>query len=238
MKYVPPSIRETAFNCPHCRALAVQTWHEVEVREVPKGAAGLEDIRSSFVDVQSRAPSLVSAFGDIPTASVAEAKISICFNCNALTFWVLGNIVWPVVGGAPPANRDMPEDARRDYDEADTILDLSPRGAAALLRLAIQKLCKDLGQKGKNIDDDIKALVAAGLNPMVQKALDTVRVIGNEAVHPGQIDLRDDRSTAESLFRLVNMIVEKTISEPKQVDALYALLPEGKRQAIDKRDGK
>jgi len=106
----------------------------------------------------------------------------------------------------------------------------------ALIRLAIQKLCKGLGQPGKNINDDIKGLVAKGLDPRVQKALDAVRVIGNNAVHPGQIDLRDDRATAESLFGLLNIVVEKMISEPKHIDEVYASLPESARQAIERRD--
>lgn len=131
----------------------------------------------------------------------------------------------------------MPDDIRRDHDEASTILDLSPRGSAALVRLAIQKLCKHLGQPGKNINDDIRALVADGLDSRIQKALDVVRVVGNNAVHPGQIDLRDDRATAESLFRLLNLIVERMISEPKHVDEIYAALPEEARKAIEKRDG-
>ena len=125
---------------------------------------------------------------------------------------------------------------RADYDEASTILDLSPRGAVALLRLGIQKLCKHLGEKGKNIDDDIKALVKKGLDVRVQRALDVVRVIGNNAVHPGQIDLRDDRATAERLFGLVNLISEKTITEPKNVEQMYDSLPESARKAIEKRD--
>jgi len=29
MKYVPPSVRETAFNCPHCGALANQFWYSL-----------------------------------------------------------------------------------------------------------------------------------------------------------------------------------------------------------------
>ena len=163
---------------------------------------------------------------------------SSCYNCKKLSIWIYDRLVFPQSGEAPQPNPDMPDDIRRDYDEASTILDQSPRGAAALIRLAIQKLCKELGQPGKNINDDIGALVKGGLDPRVQQALDAVRVIGNSAVHPGQIDLRDDRATAETLFKLLNLIVDKTISEPKHVAEVYASLPEGAVKAIEKRDGK
>ncbi|MDX0563333.1 DUF4145 domain-containing protein [Sinorhizobium medicae] len=146
--------------------------------------------------------------------------------------------MYPQRGEAPPANPDLPEEIKLDYNEASTILDLSPRGAAALVRLCIQNLCKHLGQSGQNINADVKALVAAGLDARVQKALDAVRVIGNNAVHPGSIDLRDDRAIAESLFHLLNVIAEKMISEPKHVDEVYAKLPESARAAIEARDKK
>ncbi|MBV4465809.1 DUF4145 domain-containing protein [Pseudomonas sp. SWRI79] len=84
----------------------------------------------------------------------------------------------------------MPDDIRRDYDEASAILELSPRGAATLIRLGIQKPCKDLGQPGENINKDIGARVAGGLDARLQQTLDAVRVIGNNAVHPGQIEIR------------------------------------------------
>ena len=105
-----------------------------------------------------------------------------------------------------------------------------------MIRLAIQMLCKCLGKSGKNLNDDIRDLVADGLDRRIQKSLDIVRVIGNNAVHPGQIDLMDNRATAESLFGLLNLIAEKMISEPKHVDEIYAGLPESARKAIDKRD--
>jgi hypothetical protein len=131
---------------------------------------------------------------------------------------------------------DLPPDVRRDFDEASTILDASPRGAAALLRLAVQKLCKYLGENGKDINADIASLVRKGLDARVQKALDVVRVVGNNAVHPGRIDLRDDRPTAETLFALVNLICEKMITEPKHVETVYAQLPDADRKAIEQRD--
>lgn len=124
----------------------------------------------------------------------------------------------------------------RDYEEAGRIVSESPRGAAALLRLAIQKLCVVLGEIGEKIDDDIKSLVKKGLTPMVQQALDAVRVIGNESVHPGTLDLKGDRDTAMRLFSLVNIIAEQMVSNPKHVQELYDKLPESKRKAIEKRD--
>lgn len=138
----------------------------------------------------------------------------------------------------PSPNPDLPADVLQDYEEAGSIVGQSPRGAAALLRLAIQKLCVILGEKGAKIDDDIASLVKKGLTPMVQKALDTVRVIGNEAVHPGILDLKDDRDTAMKLFKLVNIISEQMISNPRHVDELYEKIPVSSRKAIERRDGK
>jgi hypothetical protein len=70
---------------------------------------------------------------------------------------------------------------------------------------------------------------------MVQKALDAVRVIGNDAVHPGQIDT-DDPDTVGKLFSLTNLIVEYMITLPKQVDDIYSGLPEEKLKGIEDRD--
>ena len=76
-----------------------------------------------------------------------------------------------------------------------------------------------------------------GLPVGVQKALDIVRVIGNESVHPGQIDISDDPATTAKLFELVNIIASKMITEPKEIDKLFDGLPDGKKAAIQKRDG-
>lgn len=65
-----------------------------------------------------------------------------------------------------------------------------------------------------------------------------MRVIGNNCVHPGEIDMRDDAETVQKLFRLVNFIAEKMISDPKEIDEIYDTLPSTTRDAIAKRDGR
>lgn len=99
-------------------------------------------------------------------------------------------------------------------------------------------MCKHLGGKGENLNDDIALLAKNGLDARVQQMLDVVRVIGNHAVHPGKIDLRDDRATAEMLFGLVNLIAERTIGQEKHVEEAFEGLPESAKEAIAKRDKK
>jgi hypothetical protein len=260
MKHVTPSIKETAFNCPHCGALAMQTWSnlysEPKSKDYPLppyvGPTGAAE-RDFFNDVEdaNQKASLVEWANKMgiglpfiekveknayPPYHLWNVNLSTCFNCHMHALWIQEKLIHPISGSAPPPNPDMSIDIRRDYDEASAILDSSPRGAAALIRLCIQKLCKELGQSGENINKDIGKLVTAGLDQRIQQALDVVRVIGNNAVHPGHIDFKDDRGTAETLFKLLNLIIDKLVSEPRHIAELYGALPESQRSAIEVRD--
>ena len=79
------------------------------------------------------------------------------------------DLVWPAIRRGPNPNADLPNDVRKDYEEARAILEHSPRAAAALLRLALQRLMNELGLPGKDINSDIAALVADGLRADVQE---------------------------------------------------------------------
>ena len=164
-------------------------------------------------------------------------RTSLCTHCQGVTVWCSGTMIFPDSSLAPLPNPDLPDDIIADFEEARSIVQRSPRGAAALFRLCIQKLCVHLGESGKNINADIASLVKKGLHPKVQKSLDIVRVVGNESVHPGTIDLRDKPQTAVQLAALINMIADAMITQPKLVDELYEALPEAKREEIKKRDG-
>ena len=241
MEHVAPSVRKTAFNCPHCDALAHQSWYLLGARQLQGKKSVLPPVTTNFGLLQTDFDS-IGRTGDLSKNSkwvnamtkgypftepvrdgvsfplnLWNVVLSECFHCKKISIWIHSRLVHPRTGKAPPPHPDLPEKIRPDYDEASSILDESPRGAAALIRLAIQKLCKEIGQPGENLNENIAALVKSGLDPLVQQALDAVRVIGNNAVHPGQIDLRDDRATAERLFDLLNVIVERMISVPKHV---------------------
>lgn len=163
--------------------------------------------------------------------------VACCQSCNRDVIFIDGKLVKPATSEAPPPGDDMPVEILPDYSEAAAILPESPRGSAALLRLAVQKLLPLIGATKLNINDQIGELVAQGLiSARVQTSLDALRVIGNEAVHPGTIDLKDDVETAMGLFRLLNFIVEKTISDPRHADEMFSMLPKGKQDAIARRD--
>ncbi len=145
-------------------------------------------------------------------------------------------MVIPTEAPVPPPHSDFPNNCIAEYNEARDIVARSPRAAAALLRLCLQKLLIELKEVGKNINDDIGSLVKKGLPIEVQQALDFCRVVGNNAVHPGEIELTDNPQISHTLFEMLNFIVEDRISRPKKVAHLYSTLPKGAVEAVEKRD--
>lgn len=219
-KYFPPELGKAEYHCPHCNVYAKQFWAHI--------SAINEFQWSSFVDNCSRFR------GSFP----GEWSVSKCQHCGKLMIWYKANIVYPKKLFVPNPNSDLTQEIQEDYIEAANIFNDSPRASAAILRLALQKLCKQLGGKGDNINEDIKSFVKKGLNPLVQKSLDSLRITGNNAVHPGLINLKEEKEKVLKLFDLINFIANKMITEPKEISKFYDGLPESSKKAIKKRDNK
>jgi len=218
-KYYPPTLAEGKFHCPHCDVFAKQFWAHIQAANL-WGGSHIDDV-TKFSESFDK------------TWSVSK-----CEHCGDKMIWLNDKIIFPKKILMALPNEDLDNEIKDDYMEAANIFNDSPRSAAALLRLALQKLCKQLGEKGEDINTDIKSLVKKGLNPQIQKSLDILRITGNNAVHPGEINVTEKPEKVLKLFELLNFIANKMITEPQEIDNFYDELPEKSKKAIKKRDQK
>lgn len=210
--YVAPAYELEAFHCPFCGAYAHMIWTTLQDEELKYDL-------------------------EIPFTSAG------CQRCGKHSIWEEGDegegqLLYPPFGAAPPAHPKMPAGTKADYEEAAKVAGASPRAAAALLRLAVERLCAELKASGRNLNEQIGDLVRRGLPESVAQALDVLRVIGNNSVHPGEMSSDDVGAVASKLFRCLNLIVEHLISIPADMKELSEGLPNGAKSAIQKRDGK
>lgn len=197
-EYTPSSYKAESFHCPHCGVFAHQDWYEVSLQE----DIGIETV-----------------------APEETLTLSQCDNCQRHAVWINEKMIYPVSSNTPLPLEDMPEEIKGDFFEAREIVGASPRSAAALLRLAMQKLIWYLGEGGEIIDEGIENLKKKGLDVKFQRALDSVRMTGEGAVPPGQIDPQDDARVAFLLFELLNLIVDALITQPRKVDEILGRIP-------------
>ncbi|MGB9956855.1 DUF4145 domain-containing protein [Haloferax prahovense] len=211
-RYISPKVGKDGFHCPNCGVYAHQNWERLMSRNKSSGGG---------------------------MSQILDGSIGTCTRCGEPTIWVDENMVYPTGDTAPLPHEDMPENVKTDFLEARKVVDDSPRSAAALLRLAMEKLTGDLiGNEDQTLFNNIGELVEKGrIDSRIQQALDSVRVTGNDMVHAGEIYEDDDRDTALRLFDLVNIIVRLTITEERLIEEAYSEIPENKMQGIENRDG-
>ncbi len=106
----------------------------------------------------------------------------------------------------------IPEQIRRDYEEANMILEASPKAAATLLRRCLQGMIHDYWEiHEKNLNAEITALKDK-VSPTQWKALDGLRKIGNIGAHMENdvnliIEIEPDE--AKKLLKLIELLFEK-----------------------------
>ena len=205
-KYVPPTYGIAAFNCPICNAYADQHFG-----------------RTYFSNEG----------GSTEQLSIWTSR---CRSCRKISMWLNKQLIFPDRLTAPLPNNDMPDNVKKIYGEARQISNKSPTAACALLRVCIDKLCIHLGEEDGTLYNKIGNLVEKGLPPLIQKSLDSVRITGNDELHVGEINVEDNEKTVTSLFKMINIIVQTMISNPKMVESYYGDLPEDKLDGVNQRD--
>lgn len=212
-KYVAPSIQLDSFSCPVCSAYAHQIYRTVMGRFQ---SGSMEHVDGIFL-----------------TRCAACAEYSIWKSVDGSTI-----LVYPTTSAAPLAIDGTPESVLLVYEEARLVFATSPRAAAALLRLSLEVLLRGLSVPGKDINEQIATLVKQGLSDKIQRGMDVLRVVGNNAVHPGTMDINDNREMALHLFELINICVDALVVQPKRIDDLFSSLPGSARGQIERRDKK
>lgn len=218
-EYVPPELHRDGYHCPHptCGVYSRQIWYHSAKFFVGWNYDGQWKNEDRF-------------------------KFAICDRCGDVTIWRNQELIYPIRSVAPRPHRDMPPEVLDDYAESRAVFALSPRASAALLRLATEKLVEALVVKANrepsgSLNDNIGILVEEGMPVSIQKAMDSLRIIGNDAVHPGMINFNDDKDTALKLFNLLNVIIENRITQVHEIEKLYEeKVPETKKEQITRRD--
>jgi Domain of unknown function (DUF4145) len=217
---VEPQLGAESFSCPHCNAVAHQDWFSIFLKPenatdavvlTPEAAITLTERDDDDDDRQRREQFLerlkkndltyhYEKYPQNVKVKMVNLHLSSCYNCNGFSVWVRDRLVFPF------RVAERPDLVAEDFEEAATILDKSPRGAAALIHLSIQTLMQE---KGKQLDDEIASLISKGLQVEIQEAMDALQVLGNNGGHSGQTDLKEDKATATRIFALLKMIVER-----------------------------
>ena len=106
----------------------------------------------------------------------------------------------------------IPEAIRKDYEEAYSIVNLSPKASATLARRCLQGMIRDFhGINKSRLIDEINELQS--IVPATQwKAIDAIRSIGNIGAHMEKdintiIDV--DPGEAEKLLKLIELLMNK-----------------------------
>lgn len=108
----------------------------------------------------------------------------------------------------------IPKAIREDYEEAYSILSLSPKASATLSRRCLQGMIRDFWKtnvKSGKLYDEINA-IKDKISPSQWKAIDSLRSLGNIGAHMEK-DVNEiieiDDGEAEKLIKLIELLMEK-----------------------------
>lgn len=151
--------------------------------------------------------------------SIINLNMLYCPTCKKVSFVAIGengldglNIPLYPSSLAKQFPEYIPKAIREDYEEAYSILNLSPKASATLARRCLQGMIRDFwGITKSRLIDEINELQSK-VTPSQWKAIDSVRSIGNIGAHmEKQVDLIIDvePNEAQKLLKLIELLIDK-----------------------------
>lgn len=154
------------------------------------------------------------------TPSCIEITFYKCPNCGKYTVRAQGlcadvegiNMQLLPISNANQYPDYIPKAIRNDYEEACSIVNLSPKASATLSRRCIQGMIHDYwGIKLKNLNQEITALKDK-ISPDLWSCIDALRQLGNIGAHMEKdintiVDI--DSNEAESLIKLIELLIKE-----------------------------
>ena len=193
---VTPEFSLKAFTCPHCG------YNSQFVDQlIPKLYKGRK-----MVDMQSLIGRYVGPDEFFEFFDDEEYLVKVCTHCGKIALWEKCKMVYPYGTSIQPSEY-MPNAIANVFQEAQSITNLSPRAACALLRSCLEKLVDQAGGVGDRLAHKIEDL---RLSPRMKKLADACRLTGNEAVHGNYFDLdipkEEAIADAWALSRFINRL--------------------------------
>ena len=217
--YFPPELNKDAFNCPICRVYAHQTWKT--------------NVAFGSIYIESYGSQQFNSHGIF-----LDLSVSICSHCSKKVLWYKDKMILPRNMTVPEPSEDLPQKIKEIYIEAGKVVVDSPRAAGALMRLALEKLLKEINKNELKLNENVNKLIGTGIPEQLAKALTILRVNGNDIMHTGEIKILEKKDDVLYLFDLFNMIVEELITRPKKINESYSKIPESIRKQIEKDTSK
>ncbi|OAJ35319.1 DUF4145 domain-containing protein [Piscirickettsia salmonis] len=208
-------ITKEGFICPYCDTKAQMTVH------ILKDIKTKDEINTIFID----------------NSRIVVYTCYVCGNSNIALQHLQNNslikeqTIYPknIDQGIDKPNACLPEKCNILYLEAASILNNSPRSSAALLRQALEEICKILGATKGNLVDKIEKIVKDNNLTHIHELMSIVRVIGNTGAHAtAEINFNDTENSKEfviPLFKLLNAIAKQTFEEEKDIKEFKESLP-------------
>lgn len=187
-----------------------------------------------------------NAFSSVPNAEELELKMFKCPSCSKITVKTTGNgaqyrgietNIYPK-SLAKQFPDYVPQQIRKDYEEAYSIVDLSPKASATLSRRALQGMIRDFyGIQKNSLFDEIEA-IEDKINPTEKPVLNNLRQIGNIGAHPEKdinLIVNIEPGEAEKLLKVIEYFMKSWYVNRHDVQQLFVEVNNTNEKLQEKR---